>query len=860
MKKIILILLIVTVKISSIFAAPIVFADANLKTALLNANTSNSIASNSLGPCTINLNGDLEIDSYEASLITGLDISSMNISNLGGLEAFTILEHLNCDNNNLTDIIPLSSITTLYAFSCNHNNITDISPIYNNTGIIQLHFEYNHVGSLNAGFISGIQGTSVGILGAHNNITSALNCGIYFIAYLDLSYNLLTNIDLNSFSNNLFGVKILSHNLLTDIQLPTGVVPSASYSGTLDLSYNQLQQFDISSIPDPFVTFQLGHNNLVSLNLKNATNNYGPTSFVDFGGNPNLQFICVDHMEAASFQTEANSFGLTNCFISEFCSQTPNVVNGHTKYDVNNNGCDATDPVVSNLPLITTNGITTIHNTTNSNGDYSIKLPNGSFTISPSVNTSYFTATPSITNLFFPATINPSINDVCISANGIFNDLEVTLIPIIPARPGFLAQYELIYKNKGTSIQSGNVTLQYNAAKFSAVAASPYQSSSTSTQLTWNFSSLMPLESRAILLDLTLQVPPINNIGNILNFNANVSSVLTDLTPTDNQFILNQNIVGSYDPNDKTCLEGTKIFTSQVGNFVNYLIRFENTGTYPAQNIVVRDLIDLSKFDITTLEPISGSHSFVTEITNGNLVAFVFQNIWLDFNAGNNDGYIAFKIKTLPTLVEGQTFSNQADIYFDFNLPIFTNIASTLIRAPFALPITLINFRSKKLPSNQIQLDWETANEINFKEFDIERSTDGIHFDKIGLVESNAKHDYSFIDVKPNSKNYYRLKLVDLDGQFDYSKVEIIELQHENEITLYPNPASSELTLSFPSSSTTYKTEISIKNTMGQEVLHQNIQPNTLQHKINVQSLSNGIYFIELKNKQGNSVLKFNKQ
>ena len=47
---------------------------------------------------------------------------------------------------------------------------------------------------------------------------------------------------------------------------------------------------------------------------------------------------------------------------------------------------------------------------------------------------------------------------------------------------------------------------------------------------------------------------------------------------------------------------------------------------------------------------------------------------------------------------------------------------------------------------------------------------------------------------------------------------------------------------------------------MGQEVLHESIQPNTLQHKINVQSLSNGIYLVEVKNKQGYSVLKLNKQ
>ncbi len=73
--------------------------------------------------------------------------------------------------------------------------------------------------------------------------------------------------------------------------------------------------------------------------------------------------------------------------------------------------------------------------------------------------------------------------------------------------------------------------------------------------------------------------------------------------------------VDSYDPNDKTCLEGTTITPAMVGEYVHYVIRFENTGTYPAENIVVKDMIDLAKFDINTLIPIKGSHEFVTKIT-----------------------------------------------------------------------------------------------------------------------------------------------------------------------------------------------------------------------------------------------------
>ncbi|MEZ4853789.1 T9SS type A sorting domain-containing protein [Flavobacterium sp.] len=127
-----------------------------------------------------------------------------------------------------------------------------------------------------------------------------------------------------------------------------------------------------------------------------------------------------------------------------------------------------------------------------------------------------------------------------------------------------------------------------------------------------------------------------------------------------------------------------KRLPNMVGEYVHYMIRFENTGTYPAENIVVKDMIDTTKFDIATLVPISGSHEFYTRI-NGNKVEFIFENINLPFNDANNDGYVVFKIKTLPSLVIGDTFSNQANIYFDYNFPITTNNFTTTVQQPLSI-------------------------------------------------------------------------------------------------------------------------------------------------------------------------------
>ena len=174
-----------------------------------------------------------------------------------------------------------------------------------------------------------------------------------------------------------------------------------------------------------------------------------------------------------------------------------------------------------------------------------------------------------------------------------------------------------------------------------------------------------------------METPAVNS-GDVLPYTATVVGA-TDETPADNVATLNQTVINSLDPNDKTCLEGTTVSPNMVGNYVHYVIRFENNGTANAENIVVKDVIDATKFDVSSLIPLSGSASYTTRITNTNQVEFVFQNINLPFAAGTNTGYVAFKIKTKPTLVLGDTFSNSANIYFDYNFPIVTNTTTTTI-------------------------------------------------------------------------------------------------------------------------------------------------------------------------------------
>jgi hypothetical protein len=382
-----------------------------------------------------------------------------------------------------------------------------------------------------------------------------------------------------------------------------------------------------------------------------------------------------------------NSLGY-NCSVNTYCSFVPGgifyIIQGNQKLDSNNNGCDALDIVVPSLKFTISDGVTIGSFISNSTGNYSIPVQAGTFTITPVIeNPTYFNVSPTTANVTFPIQISPFVQDYCITANGVHPDLEVSILPLRPAVPGFDAKYKIVYKNKGNQTQSGSVNLNFNDSVLDLVVANPVTTTQTTNNLSWDFINLLPFETREITFTLNVNSPletPAVDSGSVLVYNATITSAATDETPTDNTFAFNQTVVNSYDPNDKTCLEGTSISPDLIGQYVHYMIRFENNGTANAQNIVVKDMIDLSKFDISTLVPTNASHSFVTNISAGNKVEFIFENINLPFDDANNDGYIAFKIKTLPTLVVNDIFTNDASIYFDYNFPVVTKLASSTFK------------------------------------------------------------------------------------------------------------------------------------------------------------------------------------
>ena len=361
------------------------------------------------------------------------------------------------------------------------------------------------------------------------------------------------------------------------------------------------------------------------------------------------------------------------------------LINGNNVLDFNNDGCDIQDISFPRLKLNLVSNNVPISFIPDEFGQYSISVLEGNYNLISSLeNPSYFNITPSSVSVTFPDDPSPFIQNFCITPNGNHPDLEISILPLTPARPGFDTKCKLFYKNKGNQLQSGSFSLTFNDNVLDLVSSVPLQNTISGNMLSWNFTDLSPMESREVMVVFNANTPtesPALNANDVISFTANITSALVDEIPIDNIFNLNQTVVNSYDPNDKTCLQGKTVSSEVIGEYVHYLIRFENTGSYNAQNITVTDYIDTSKFDISTLVPLTGSHLFVTKISEGNKVEFYFENINLPFQNATNDGFVAFKIKTKPNLTVGDSFSNSANIYFDYNSAIITNEYVSTIQA-----------------------------------------------------------------------------------------------------------------------------------------------------------------------------------
>lgn len=169
------------------------------------------------------------------------------------------------------------------------------------------------------------------------------------------------------------------------------------------------------------------------------------------------------------------------------------------------------------------------------------------------------------------------------------------------------------------------------------------------------------------------------------------------------------------------------------------------------------------------------------------------------------------------------------------------------------LPVSLGSFTVQRI-QKEVRLDWSTYSEVNNRGFDVERSADGVRFEKIGFVAgkgtSNVENQYTLADPLPlKGMNHYRIRQVDVDGNAHYYPVKTIRFSEAApSITFYPNPAKN--TLIVDGNGDKISGKLLLVDGSGRVVIQRNISAAD-NIKIDISSLSAGIYVYKLGNLKG---------
>lgn len=189
-----------------------------------------------------------------------------------------------------------------------------------------------------------------------------------------------------------------------------------------------------------------------------------------------------------------------------------------------------------------------------------------------------------------------------------------------------------------------------------------------------------------------------------------------------------------------------------------------------------------------------------------------------------------------------------------------TNGTSRIVSAPIwytrndnngnVLPVKLTSFTAMKERST-VKLEWTTSQEINSKEFIVERSTDGAVYQKIGVVtargNSSTASTYTLTDAQPVAgNNYYRLRTVDIDDKFELSKVVKINFSKAYTVSLSPNPATDKVIITL---SNREPLQMQIIDMTGKVVTSMMLYD--VVNSVSVDNLAKGLYLIKLNGQNG---------
>lgn len=793
----------------------------------------------------------LEIEGTRATILPKLSdsIRDLKLNKNKFLKLTTLpnkLESFQCQENDLTSLPNLPN--TLKSLDCYNNKLISLPNLPNS--LDWLDCSINDLVSLptlspsfsfldcqlNDILFLPILPNKLDILYCMNNRLTALPTLPDSLIVLDCSFNGLTN--LPTLPNKLGQIICKNNNLISLPKLPNKL-------NTIDCESNNLIQ--LPTLPNSLLYLYCSKNYNLECLPRLPLN-------MELLEIRNTKINCLPNIPTpvAGFTLSPYNFPKVSCNPTNNknnCNEFPNI--GGTVYidENNNNTKDPNETFRANVPIRLKVNNRTL---TNVNGAYLIIADSiGSQTITVTAPR-FYTAVPNTISIGisrYDTLVN--VPPIALQRTISKDSLAIKITPINwAARPGFAYPFIVQYENVGSNTVNANINLTYNTNALNYDTSSTIVSATTGNiQLLINnftpgsqggFKSYFKVKPSATLL------------GTNLKTWASISGGTALASDTTNRII-----GGSYDPNDK--LATPQLSRTQVveGQFINYTVRFQNTGTDTAFTVVIADTLN-SLLQANTFEMLGSSHTCKT-IIQDNKIYFEFRNILLPDSTTNligSNGFVNFRIKPISSVALNTSIPNKAAIYFDYNEPIITNTARTLI-ANTVLPLQLVRFNVLHKQGSGVLFNWETKNEQAIKEFVIEESKDAINFKVLQQTQSKGNGDNTYFS-NANYRNsemigskFYRLKTISSNGNIAYSQ--IVKLNFDKSIqpfVILQNPVKGSLQIQVNAQSLN-NTEALLLNQVGK--ILQGFKLQLGSQTIGLSNLGAGMY--TLKTKEGSKMV-----
>ncbi len=307
-------------------------------------------------------------------------------------------------------------------------------------------------------------------------------------------------------------------------------------------------------------------------------------------------------------------------------------------------------------------------------------LPEGSYTIEliPSEGTGYIPSgslistvnIPSCETLEFPLFYATIITSAA-NSNNFWEGATMACIE------GFIPYIWI--NNTGNVPLDGTVTMEFDPMlEIEPILWSAPIISAQPGIITWEISNLLPGQ----IIDVAVYIdgPGVDFVGDIFNFQTDIVLTYNGFTVVEQSYDQDVLVSCAYDPNDIQAnpIGYTENHFILSDTEIEYKIRFQNTGNAPATDVTIENQIDIARLDISTFQPITSSHNMSTVVDEDGMVRFIFNHIMLPDSTSDlegSQGFLIYKIRTIPTVEVGEIINNTAAIYFDNNPPIITNTA-----------------------------------------------------------------------------------------------------------------------------------------------------------------------------------------